>query len=80
MKRLLVAAMVSLTMFSFAHADEPLKGFFYSLKQSSAIGTLGFKADGDKNKLGGRDTISFDLDKSEASGFYQMIVTPVPVK
>lgn len=58
---------------------EPLAGFFYSLKQSAAIESLDFKS-GDKNKLGGRDTISFTLDKSEASGFYQMIVTPTPVK
>ena len=59
---------------------EPLAGFFYSLKQSAAVDSLGFKADGDKNKLGGRDEISFTLDKSEASGFYQMIVTPTPVE
>ena len=58
---------------------EPLAGFFYSLKQSAAIESLDFKS-GDKNKLGGRDTISFMLDKSETSGFYQMIVTPTPVK
>ena len=58
---------------------EPLAGFFYSLKQSAAIESLDFKS-GDKNKLGGRDTISFTLDKAEASGFYQMIVSPTPVK
>jgi len=57
---------------------EPVAGFYYSLKQSASVKTLGFKAEGDKNKLAGKDTISFTLDKSATSGFYQTIVTPLP--
>ena len=59
----------------------PVAGFYYSLKQSDAVTTLGFNDPGDANKLAtGKNTITFELEKPENAGFYQTIVTPVPVK
>ena len=55
---------------------DPLVGFYYSLKQGGAVTDLLFNVEGDRNKLGGRDAISFDLTKPEDAGFYQPIVTP----
>ena len=41
-----------------------------------AVTNLLFNAAGDRNKLGGRNAISFDFTKPEDAGFYQPIVTP----
>ena len=58
--------------------ENPLVGFYYSLKQDAALKSLKFT---DTNKLGGGvDAITFNLVRGTNSGFYQMVVTPVPVK
>jgi len=56
--------------------DEPLVGFYYSLRQG---GDLSVGAKADLNKLGGRDEISFELTKGPFQYFYQTLVTPTPV-
>lgn len=61
--------------------ETPVAGFYYSLKQSGVVTTLGFNVPGDANKLAtGKNTITFELVKPENAGFYQTIVTPVPVE
>ncbi len=72
-----VALSADTTEFTIA---EPLKGFYYSLKQGGELTDLGFNDAGDKNKLGGKDEIKFTLTKPEGKGFYQTIVTPVEYK
>ncbi len=59
---------------------DPLKGFYYSLKQGGELTNLGFNEEGDKNKLAGKDEVKFTLTKPEGKGFYQTIVTPVEYK
>ncbi len=59
---------------------DPLKGFYYSLKQGGELTGLVFNDAGDKNKLGGKVEIKFTLTKPEGKGFYQTIVTPVEYK
>lgn len=54
----------------------PLAGFFYSLKQGGSLSSLGFQFDTDRNRLAGKDALSFSLDKPEGAGFYQTLVTP----
>lgn len=72
-----VALSADTTEFTIA---EPLKGFYYSLKQGGELTGLDFNDAGDKNKLGGKDEIKFTLVKPEGKGFYQTIVTPVEYK
>ena len=56
--------------------DNPLLGFYYSLRQGSSLGEIDFK-EGDKNRLAdGKEDLTFTIQKPAASGFYQMFVTP----
>lgn len=55
---------------------EPLAGFYYSLRQGKDV-SVGNKAD--LNKLGGHDTISFELTKGPLRYFYQTLITPTPI-
>jgi len=60
--------------------DEPLVGFYYSLKQGGDVKDLGFNDPGDQDKLATSAGVSFDLVKPEGAGFYQTIITPAPTK
>ena len=57
--------------------DEPLLGFYYSLRQGPSLAEIDFE-EGDKNRLAdGKEAPTFTLRKFETSGFYQMFITPV---
>jgi len=60
--------------------SKPIPGFYYSLKQGGDLSNLGYAADADKNKVGGKDNIQFNLSKPTNAGFYQVIVSPTPEK